>query len=42
MVADQGTRKGAKIPDIIEGSDWNNGLNWMRRPEEDFPIFTIE
>ena len=41
MVADLGTRKGAKISDI-DGSDWNNGLSWMSGPEEDLPIFTIE
>ena len=30
MIADLGTRKGAKMVDISEGSTWVNGLPWMR------------
>ena len=41
-VADLGTRKGGKISDIMEDSDWINGLKCMSKPEEEFPIFTVE
>ena len=42
MPADIGTRKGAKITDIDQDSDWINGMPWMRGSEEEFPIQTIE
>ena len=42
MVADLGTRKGAKISDVMEDRDWIKGLKWMSKPEEEFPIFTVE
>ena len=40
-VADLGTRKGSKILDVIEGSEWINGLDWMSKSEETFPVFSI-
>ena len=42
MIADLGTRKGAKITDIDLYSEWINGLQWMRGPEVDFPIRTAD
>ena len=42
MIADIGTRKGAKIPDVIEGSKWIYGLQWMTKPVQDFPSSTID
>ena len=42
MIADLGTRKGAKISDVVEDSDWINGLAWMRKPEDGFPTFTLD
>ena len=42
MVADLGTRKGAKITDIDQDSDWINGFGWMSGPEEAFPIRTAD
>ena len=38
MIADLGTRKGAKINDVVEDRDWINGLAWMNKSEDDFPI----
>ena len=42
MPADLGTRRGVKIADIAQDSDWINGLPWMNGPEEDFPTSSIE
>ena len=42
MVADIGTRKGTKIGDVVESSNWICGLPWMSRPEEEFPTLTLE
>ena len=42
MIADLGTRKGAKIEDIGESSDWINGMSWMNGEEYDFPVKTVE
>ena len=42
MVADIGTRKGAKVCDVVEGSAWINGLPWMSGPEAEFPMFSLE
>ena len=33
--SDVGTRKGAKISDIAQGSDWINGMSWMQLPIEE-------
>ena len=37
MVADIGTRKGAKVSDVLD-SAWINGLDWMRAQEKGFPV----
>ena len=37
-MADIGTRKGAKVKDISEGSVWMNGYEWASLPESEFPI----
>ena len=37
-MADIGTRKGAKINDVCEGSVWMNGYSWTSLPENEFPI----
>ena len=42
MVADLGTRRGATINDIVPGSIWNTGFEWMSKPQSEFPIFTYE
>ena len=41
-LADLGTRKGAKVSDIDDKSDWINGLPWMRGPSEEFPLQNVE
>lgn len=41
MVADLGTRKGAKIPDVEPYSLWMNGHAWMKLERDDFPIKNI-
>ena len=42
MIADLGTRKGVKIEDVAEGSNWIKGYDWMSGPEKDFPTKTLE
>ena len=42
MIADIGTRKGAKISDIDDKSDWVNGYPWMWLHALEFPVKTIE
>ena len=42
MVADIGTRRGAKLADVLDGSDWVDGMEWMRRPEDEFPTKTLD
>ena len=42
MVADIGTRRGAKLVDVLDGSDWVDGKEWMRRPEDEFPTKTLD
>ena len=42
MVADLGTRNGAKIEYVGTNSPWINGLPWMRGKEVEFPVRTIE
>ena len=42
MVADIGTRGKAKIADVTDDSPWIQGLEWMSRPESEFPIFSLE
>ena len=41
-MADLGTRKGAKISDISEESDWINGKEWCRGEKSDFPIKSVD
>ena len=41
MIADLGTRKGAKISDVGPDSEWMNGYAWMKSRREDFPIKDI-
>ena len=41
MIADLGTRKGARIEDVGPNSPWIQGLPWMREEESEFPIKTI-
>ena len=41
MIADLVTRKGAKIKDVTEGSEWVNGKPWMSKSEEEFPALTV-
>ena len=41
MIANMGTRKGAKIEEVSENSLWNNGYPWMRLDEKDFPTKSV-
>ena len=41
MVADIGTRKGAKVDDVKPGSPWSEGFDWMRDDPDNFPIKTV-
>ena len=38
MLADLGTRKGAKLNDVGEDSDWFKGQQWMKLNESSFPV----
>ena len=38
MIADLGTRKGAKVKDIVPNSPWAMGYSWMKEHESKFPI----
>ena len=42
MIADLGTRPGAKLNDVDQESEWINGLPWMHWHESEFPASTIE
>ena len=42
MPADIGTRKGAKVEDVIDGSIFANGMPYMNGPLEKFPTTTLE
>ena len=42
MIADIGTRKGAKIKDIKQDSEWINGKPWMSMEECGFPLKTVQ
>ena len=42
MIADLGTRKGVRVKDVADGSEWIKGFPWMSGPEEEFPIRTLE
>ena len=40
MIADIGTRKGVKSPDVGTNSEWICGKSWMRGEICDFPLKT--
>ena len=40
-IADLGTRKGAKLPDVSPGSVWIGGKDWYRNEEVTFPLKSI-
>ena len=40
-MADLGTRKGAKISDVCDGSEWVNGKEWCKNEIVDFPIKSV-
>ena len=42
MIADIGTRKGAKSNDVTQNSAWISGMSWMRDNENNFPVKTAE
>ena len=42
MVADLGTRKGLKPPDVGPDTLWFNNFPWASGPESEFPIRTVE
>ena len=41
MIADLGTRKGARVEDITQTSEWVNGKAWMKKQESEFPVSTV-
>ena len=41
MMADLGTRKGARVKDITQTSEWVNGKEWMNRCESEFPVSAV-
>ena len=42
MIADLGTKRGARIEDIKDDSVWINGYEWMRMESSEFPVKTAE
>ena len=42
MIADLGTRMGARIEDIKDDSVWINGYEWMRMKSSEFRVKTVE
>jgi len=38
--ADKGTRRESTLADVSEGSEWQNGFEWMKSKATDFPIKT--
>ena len=38
MPADLGTRKGATLKDVAIDSTWQNGFDWMKLKESEFPV----
>ena len=42
MIADLGTKKGAKVKYVRDDSTWINGYNWMERDFSKFPVKTVE
>ena len=41
MMADLGTRNGARVEDITRNSEWVNGKAWMRLCESEFPVSIV-
>ena len=41
-IAGNGTRKGASIADILDGSLWCNDYTWVHGDRKDFPIVSVE
>ena len=41
MTADIGTRAGAKIADVLDGSQWVNGQDWAKYEKKSFPIRSV-
>ena len=42
MTADLGTRRGAQLEDVAEGSRWANGEEWAKLDQTEFPIKSIK
>ena len=42
LVADIGTRRGAKLKDVNTESVWVNGLPWMKLDKSEFPMKSIK
>ena len=42
MPADLGTRKGATLKDVDIDSSWQNGFDWMKLNESEFPVKTYD
>ena len=40
MIADMGTRRGATVEDMMDGSIWSSGYDWMKKPRSEFPVQT--
>ena len=40
-IADLGTRRGTTLEDINSSSQWINGLSWMTKEVENFPMKTV-
>ena len=41
MVVDLGTREGVTIDQVQPGSPWIDGLPWMRKSAENFPLQSV-
>ena len=41
IIANLGTRKGAKVADVCDGTSWINGYPWMKLDEVEFPAKTV-
>ena len=41
MISDLGTRRGTTLEDINSSCQWINGLSWINKEVEDFPMKTV-
>ena len=41
MISDLGTRRGTTLEDINRSCQWINGLSWINKEVEDFPMKTV-